>query len=43
MLSGEDFGYLKEKKKNQTILMVKKLLVFAGISFSIACFRKGLI
>lgn len=38
MLSGEDFGYLKDEEKHQTTIVAKKILLLAAVLFSISCF-----
>jgi len=38
MLSGEDFGYLKDEEQNRLHIIVKKALLLGSVLFSIACF-----
>ena len=38
MLSGEDFGYLKDEEQNRLALIAKKALLLGSVLFSIACF-----
>ncbi len=38
MLSGEDFGYLKDEDQNRLGIIVKKSLLIGSVLFSIACF-----
>ncbi len=38
MLSGEDFGYLKDEEQNRAIIIVKKALLLGSVLFSISCF-----
>ncbi len=38
MLSGEDFGYLKDEEQNRLAFIAKKALLLGSVLFSIACF-----
>lgn len=38
MLSGEDFGYLRDREQNRLSMIVKKSLLVGAVLFSIACF-----
>lgn len=38
MLSGEDFGYLRDNEQNRLSMIVKKSLLVGAVLFSIACF-----
>lgn len=38
MLSGEDFGYLKDTEQNRTAIIAKKALLLGSVLFSISCF-----
>lgn len=38
MLSGEDFGYLKNEEQNRATIIAKKSLLLGSVLFSISCF-----
>ena len=38
MLSGEDFGYLKDEEQNRLAIIVKRALLLGSVLFSIVCF-----
>jgi hypothetical protein len=38
MLSGEDFGYLKNEEQNRATIIAKKALLLGSVLFSVSCF-----
>ena len=38
MLSGEDFGYLKDEEQHKVAIIAKKALLLGSVLFSISCF-----
>ena len=38
MLSGEDFGYLKDEEQNKVAIIAKKAFLIGAVLFSISCF-----
>ncbi len=38
MLSGEDFGYLKNEEQNRATIIAKKALLIGSVLFSVSCF-----